>query len=185
MVQSLFNFNTVVVTLSSPPPSVDATFTIETPVQGVSKIYLNYNLLNFAVKPFKVIINWPGRAPVVLNDVYVYDNVVDPLSTLSPTNSAFSYSVVAPKEITPITLPASAIIYYENGVKHTFNINLNMSSDSLIDLDLDVLDIQNTDQPFTTVFNFQSNLRNVVFNSTDIVIPENYVNNSPSDGYYE
>jgi hypothetical protein len=185
MAQSLFNFNTIIVSLSSPPPIIDGTFTIETPIQGVTKVYLNYNLLNFAVKPFKVILNWPGRAPVVLNDIYIHDYNIDPLSTYSPANSAFSYSVVAPKQITPETLPATAIIYYENGIKHTFNINLNMSSDNIIDLDLDVLDIQNTNQAFTTVFNLQSNSRNVVFNSTDIVIPEKYANNSPSDGYYE
>lgn len=184
MAQSLFNFNTVFIPLSSPPPNIDGTFTINKNIQSVTKLYLDYNLLNFNIKPFKIIIEWPGRAPVVINDVYIYDSIKDPLSTYSPTNSALSFSVVAPKQTNPSVQTATVKIYYENGVKHTFNINLNMSSDNLIDLDLDVLDIQNTNQPFTTVFNIQSNLRNVVFNSTDITIPSEYVGNSPDDGYF-
>ena len=184
MAQSLFNFNTVIIPLSSPPPSVDTTFTINTPIQGITKVYLDYKLINFAVKPFKIIINWPGRPPVVINDVYVYDSVLDPLSTFSPANSGLSYSVVAPKQITPTTFNASTVVYYENGIKHTFNINLNSTSDNIIDLDLNILDIQNADEAFSTVFNLQSNSKNVVFNSTDVTITDQYKNNSPSDGYY-
>lgn len=115
MAISLFSINNYFLTLSSPPPNATETFTLSATLQGTTKININYNLLNFNVQPFKVIINWPGQEPVVLNDTYVFDSYTDSLSTFSPLNSAFSYTVLAPISIDPVNLNSTIKIYYENG----------------------------------------------------------------------
>lgn len=169
MAQSLFNFNSYQITLSSPPPLSSSVYTLSAFINGITKVYLNYNLLNFNVKPFKVVIDWPYKDPYALNDVYVYNAELDSLSTYAPTNSALSYTVITPQTVDPIRTDSTVAIYYENGIIHTFTIIFVINSDNVIDMDLNVLDIQNTDQPFGTVYNFQSNRDNVVYNSTDIV----------------
>jgi len=176
MALSLFSINNYTLTLSSPPPNATETFTLSATLQGTTKVNVNYNLLNFNVNPFKVIINWPGQEPVVLNDTYIFDAYTDPLSTFSPLNSAFSYTVLAPISIDPVNFNATIKIFYENGYIHTFDITFTMYSDNVIDMDLNVLDIQNTSQDFGTVFNLQSNRDNIVFNNTDILL--NTVNDS-------
>ena len=173
MVQSLFNINSYTLTLSSPPPSVTSSFNITASIQGVTRVVVNYNLLNFTVKPFKAVIIWPFQDPIALNGSF---------STLSTINSAFSYTVIAPPSIDPVDLPSSILLYYENGVIHTFNITFKVYSDNIIDMDLNVLNIQNTDQNFGTVYNLQSNRDNVVFNSTDNILLSGTEFVLPSEG---
>lgn len=173
MVQSLFNINSYTLTLSSPPPSVTSTFNVTAMLQGVTRVVVDYNNLNFTVKPFKAVITWPFQEPIALNQSF---------STFSTINSAFSYTVIAPPSVDPVDLPAKILLYYENGVKHTFNITFKVYSDNIIDMDLNVLDIQNTDQNFGTVYNLQSNRDNVVFNSTDNILLSGTEFVLPSEG---
>lgn len=158
--------------LWSPPPTATETLYLSAILQGTTKVTVDYNNLNFNVKPFKVILNWPGEDRIALNDTYVYDAFTDSLSTFSPLNSAFSYTVIAPQSIQPVNTTSTINIYYENGYIHTFNVTFLIYSDNVIDMDLNVLDIQNTNQEYGTVFNLQSNRDNVVYNNTDII--ENY-----------
>jgi hypothetical protein len=175
MVQSLFNFNTYTLVLSSPPPLSSIVIPLSGAIQGVTRVQVDYNQLDFTVKPFKVILNWPNRPPVVINESF--------LPTLLPANSALSFTVIAPKSTNPILAPASILLYYENGIVHTFSILFVVNSDNIIDLDLDVLSVQNAYQEYGTIFNIQSNSRNTVFNLTDVVPDPKYIGNTPTDGY--
>ena len=170
MEPSLFNFNTYSLQLSSPPPLSSQIMSLSAVVQGVTRIDVDYNLLNFPVKPYKIVLNWPFRAPVAVNDVFITNSVIDPLSTFSPANSALSYTVVVPKSVEPATYNAQINIYYENGIIHYFNVAIIAYCDNLIDLDLNVLDVQNGYIPFTTVYNLQSNRDNMLYNSTDVFL---------------
>lgn len=183
MAQSLFSFNSYTLVLSSPPPLSSQIVQLSATLTGVTRVGVDYNFLNtFQTKPYKVILNWPGRPAVYLNDVYK-PNTIDTLSTFSPANSALSYTVITPKNIDPQVLGSTIEIFYENGVVHTYSITFLINSDNVIDLDLDVLSIQNTDQPFGTIFNLQSNSRNTVFNCTDNVIDPKYQYIPSVDGY--
>lgn len=167
MEQSLFSFNTTFVTLTSPTPLSSQVMSFYVPVFGVTRVFINYNKLNFTVKPFKIVLNWPYQEPITINDTYKVGLLINPLSTYSPTNSALSYTIITPATVENANLQSSVKIYYENGIIHTFTINFNVFSDNIIDMDLNVLDIQNTDQPFSTVYNLQSNRDNVVYNVID------------------
>ena len=165
MAQSLFNLKTQFITLSSPPPNSTQTIELSSYINGVTKVYANYNQLNFNVKPFKVILDWPNVAPYTLNDTYIYNSTLDVLSTFSPLNSAFSFAVISPTSVETALTDGTITIYYENGVIHTFYIKFIITSDNVIDMDLNILDIQNATQPFSTVLNLQSNRDNMVYNS--------------------
>ena len=167
MAQSLFNIKTSIVTLSSPPPTSTQTYELSAYISGITKVFINYNHLNFAVKPFKVVLDWPNQPPYTLNDTYVYNATLDSLSTFSPANSALSFTVISPTSVDPVLTDGNVKIYYENGIVHTFYIKFIINSDNIIDMDLNILNIQNTNQPFGTVYNLQSNRDNVVFNSID------------------
>lgn len=169
MEPSLFNINNYTLSLWSPPPTATESLFLSANIQGTTKVYVDYNKLNFNVKPYKVILNWPNQDKVVLNDTYVYDAYTDSLSTYSPLNSAFSYTVIAPQSIQPANTTPTISIYYENGYIHTFFITFFIYSDNVIDMDLNVLDIQNANQEFATVFNFQSNRDNIVYNNSDVI----------------
>ena len=84
-------------------------------------------------------------------------------------NSAYSYTVLSPTGTSPIKTNSSALIYYENGGITTFNFFINVFPDNTIDLDLDVLDVQNMDIAFGTIYNLQSNRNNVVYNINDTI----------------
>lgn len=183
MVQSLFSFNTYTIFLSSPPPLSSQLVPLSATLTGITKVNVDYNFINkFSIKPFKIVLNWPNRPVVYLNDVYK-PSLSDLLSTFSPGNSAFSYSVISPKNIDLSTVSSSIEIYYENGVIHYYPITFFVNSDNVIDLDLDILSIQNTDEPYGTIFNIQSNSRNTVFNITDIEVDEKYKTIPSVDGY--
>jgi hypothetical protein len=166
MAQSLFSFDTKIISLSAPTNS--SSITLSAVIQGVTNVIYDYNSLVFASDPFKVSLRWPGEEfPTVINDVYAHDSVIDPLSTFSPLLSTLSQKVISPKSTAPSTLNSSVTIYYEDGNILTFNIDIIATSDNIIDLNLDVLDIQNTNQEFTTTYNLQAQKGNVVFNITD------------------
>lgn len=166
MAQSLFSFDTKIISLSA--PSTSSSVTLSAVIQGVTNVIYDYNSLVFASDPYKVAISWPGdRFPTVINDVYIHDSVIDPLSTFSPLLSALSQKVIAPKSVAPSTLNSYVKIYYEDGNILTFSVDIIATSDNVIDLNLDVLDIQNTNQEFTTTYNLQAQKGNVVFNITD------------------
>lgn len=183
MAPSLFSINNYMLSLWSPPPTATESLYLSAILQGTTKVNVNYNQLNFNVKPFKVILNWPGQDRVALNDAYIFDAYTDSLSTYSPLNSAFSYTVIAPQSIQPANTTSTITIYYENGFIHTFYVTFLIYSDNVIDMDLNVLDIQNTNQSFGTVFNLQSNRDNVVYNNTDII--ENYFGNTQAAEGFE
>jgi len=183
MAPSLFSINNYMLSLWSPPPTATETLFLSATLQGTTKVVVDYNQLNFNVKPFKVVLDWPNEDKVALNDTYVYDAFTDSLSTYSPLNSAFSYTVLAPQSIQPVNTSSTITIYYENGYIHTFYITFLIYSDNVIDMDLDVLDIQNTNQEFGTVFNLQSNRNNIVFNNTDII--ENYFGKAQASEGFE
>jgi hypothetical protein len=166
MAQSLFSFDTKIISLSAPTTS--SNITLSAVIQGVTKVIYDYNDLIFSSDPYKVSITWPGEEfPTVINDVYIHDSVIDPLSTFSPLLSALSQKVISPKSVAPSTLNSYIKIYYEDGSILNFNINIIATSDNIIDLNLDVLDIQNTNQEYTTTYNLQGQKGNVVFNITD------------------
>jgi len=168
MQPTLYSFNTYTVNLSSPPPATSQTYSLSGIIQGVTKVYLNYNLLNFTVNPYKIVINWPNTKPITINNVW-FNSKIDPSLTTFQPNSAYSYTVYAPTLITPVTFNSNVNIYYENGVITTFNISLLQLPDNTIDMDLQVLDVQNTNTPFSTIYNLQSNRDNVVYNINDLV----------------
>lgn len=167
-----YSFNTYTVNLTSNPPttSTTTTYNIAGTIQGVTRINLNYNLLNFSTNPYKITINWPNQNPIIINNIWV-NNVIDPTLTNFQPNSAYSYTVLAPTTITPITYNSTVGIYYENGGISKFNISLLQLPDNIIDMDLNVLDVQNTDTPFSTIYNIQSNRNNVVYNFNDLINP--------------
>ena len=110
MEPSLFNFNTLSLVLSAPPPLSTRTMYLSSYIQGVTKAQLNYNQLFFVnsttlsgIKPFKIKLEWDqslgGESTVIINDVYKFDINTDPLSTFSPLNSALSYYVYTPTQI--------------------------------------------------------------------------------------
>lgn len=171
MAPSYFSFNTYTLRLSSPPPlsSLLIKNLSGNIVQGITRIGIDYNQLNFNVKPFKVYIDWGYNGQTLyLNDYYVLDTEYDPLSTYSPLLSSQSYTVVSPSDSRPFTISPTIKIYYENGCITTFVYNIDVCPDNIIDMDLNVLDIQNIDKPFNTVYNLQSNKGNVVYNVTDL-----------------
>jgi hypothetical protein len=183
MAQSLFSFNNYTLVLSSPPPLSSQIIPLSATLTGVTRVGVDYNFINkFSVKPFKVVLNWPGRPSIFLNDVYK-PSLLDPLSTFSPGNSAYSFTVISPKNTDPSVVSSTINVYYENGVIHYYSISFLLNSDNVIDLDLDILNIQNTDKAFGTVFNLQSNTRNTVFNCTDISVEEKYKYIPSVDGY--
>jgi len=168
----LYSFNTYTVNLSSPPPIVNQltqTINLSANVQGTTKIYLNYNQLSgFGINPYKIVLNWAGEDPITINNVW-FNTVIDPTLTSFLPNSAYSYTVLAPIAASPVYTNSSALIYYENGGITTFNLYINVFPDNTIDLDLDVLDIQNMDIAFGTIYNLQSNRDNVVYNINDTI----------------
>ena len=168
MQPTLYSFNTYTVNLTSNTPTTNGTYNFYGIIKGVTRVNLNYNNLNFTVKPYKVVINWANQDPVVINNVW-FNNVIDPTLTTFLPNSAYSYTVLAPTLTTPVNVNSSLKIYYENGVINTFNISLLQTPDNVIDLDLDILDVQNTDIPFGTIYNIQSNRDNVVYNANDLI----------------
>ena len=129
MEQLLYSFNSYTLVLSSPPPLSSQLMITNAIVKGVTRISLDYSLLNFTVSP---------------------------------------YTVFSSKSPAPTTVSPSFVFYYQNGIIHTFTCNITAFSDNIIDMDLNVLDIQNAYEPFSTVYNLQSNRDNVVFNLTDV-----------------
>ena len=178
MEQSLFNFNALTIALSSLPPLSSQSRTIQSYCQGVTRVQLTYKDLFFtistifsSINPFKVKLDWDlakgGDATTVINDVYAYDSAVDPLSTFSPLNSAFSYYVYTPAGTVPETFTGLFTVYYENGVIMTFNNIIYMSPDNVIDLDLNIIDIQNTYYKDVNIYNISSSKGDVVYNHAD------------------
>jgi hypothetical protein len=170
----LYSFNTYTVNLSSPPPIVNQltqTINLSANVQGTTKIYLNYNQLSgFGINPYKIVLNWAGEDPIIINNVW-FNTVIDPTLTSFLPNSAYSYTVLAPIAASPVYTNSSALIYYENGGITTFNLYINVFPDNTIDLDF--LDIQNMDIAFGTIYNLQSNRDNVVYNINDTISTNN------------
>lgn len=168
----LYSFDTYTLNLSSPPPTgsqLTQTINLSANVQGVTRLYLNYNgLSGFGVNPYKIVLNWDGQDPVTINNVW-FNSVIDPTLTSFLPNSAYSYTVLSPTGTSPIKTNSSALIYYENGGITTFNFFINVFPDNTIDLDLDVLDVQNMDIAFGTIYNLQSNRNNVVYNINDTI----------------
>jgi hypothetical protein len=167
MVQSLYSLSTSVISLSAPPVFITQTINSNVNIQGVTKVIINYNNLSFSSKPFKVRIGWPDIDPIVINDVYIIDNVNDPLFTFSPTNSGLSQIVLTPQSNIITPKQANIQIYYENGVILTYVIAILIAPDNIIDLDLNILSIQNENLKYSTVYNLQSNRDNMVYNIKD------------------
>lgn len=166
MAQSLFSFDTKIISLSAPTTS--SNITLSAVIQGVTNVIYDYSNLVFDSHPYKVSITWPDEQyPIVINDIYIHNSTIDPLSTFSPLLSTLSQKVISPKSIASSTLNSYIKIYYENGSILNFNVNVVATSDNIIDLNLDVLNIQNTNQEYTTTYNLQSQKGNVVFNITD------------------
>lgn len=164
MEQSLYSFNSYTLVLSSPPPLSSQVMELNANIKGVTRINIDYSLLNFSVYPYKVILNWPGKEATIINSLYTH------LSTFSIANTALSYTVFSSKSQAPTKVSPSLVIYYENGIIHTFTCNITAFSDNIIDMDLNVLDIQNVYESFSTVYNLQSNRDNIVYNLTDVKI---------------
>ena len=150
MEQLLYSFNSYTLVLSSPPPLSSQLMITNAIVKGVT------------VSPYKVILNWPGQDATIINSECTN------LSTFTVANTALSYTVFSSKSPAPTTVSPSFVFYYQNGIIHTFTCNITAFSDNIIDMDLNVLDIQNAYEPFSTVYNLQSNRDNVVFNLTDV-----------------
>lgn len=161
MEQSLYSFNSYTLVLSSPPPLSSQLIMSSAIIKGITKITLDYTLLNFSVNPYKVILNWPGEDATIINSEFTN------LSAFSIAAADLSYTVFSSKSTSPTTVSPTFVFYYENGVIHTFTCNITAFSDNIIDMDLNVLDIQNAYEPFSTIYNLQSNRDNVVFNLTD------------------
>jgi hypothetical protein len=176
MEPSYFSFNSYTIQLSSPPPlSTQIVNLTGGTVQGTTRFVVDYNLLDFTSKPYKVIIDWGNGSVQYLNDIFVYDSEVDPLSTFSPMLSSLSYAVVSPISIQPLVITPTIDIYYENGIIHYFRMPITMCSDNIIDLDLNILDIQNTGKTLNTIYNLGSSKGNVVYNVTDLELDSNSV----------
>jgi hypothetical protein len=161
---ALTNFNTLILTLSSTPPvaNTNAMFVLSAAIQGITQVQLNYNLLSaFSSKMYKTTLNWTSSATAAVNASY--DN-----STLLPFNSAYTSYVYSPSTSGITTKQAAFSVYFENGAIHTFRVGLFILGDSLIDLDLNVLNVQNIAQLGYSVLNVQSNKQNVVFNVSDL-----------------
>lgn len=178
MEPSLFNFNTISLVLSAPPPLSTRTMYLSSYIQGVTKAQLNYNQLFFVnsttlsgIKPFKIKLEWDqslgGESTVIINDVYKFDINTDPLSTFSPLNSALSYYVYTPTQIQPQQLNSKYTVYYENGVIHTYQNKVFLISDNVIDMNLNVTELQNAYQKGLNVFNISSEKGNMMFNVTN------------------
>jgi len=174
MQQLLFNPNTTVVTLSSPPTLVSQNIYSSVILQGVTQVVLNYNQLlsSFPYNPYKVILQWPGSQQTVVNNVQVqsYDNILSyPTFTFTSNLSAASSNLFTPNNVAPQYQQATVQVYYENGAVLNYYIGFTIYCDNIIDLDLNVLSVQNTYQQFGTVYNLQSNTQNTVYNFTDII----------------
>jgi hypothetical protein len=167
MVQSLYSLSTCVVTLSAPPVFTTQTINSSVKIQGITRVVINYNNLSFNSNPFKVKITWPDASPIVINDIYTADNVIDPLLTFSPTNSGLSQTVLTPQANIITPKQATIQIYYENGTILTYVIAFYIAPDNIIDLDLNVLSIQNENTKYSTVYNLQSNRDNIIYNIKD------------------
>lgn len=167
MAQSLYNFSTCLVTLSAPAALTTQTINSSYTIQGITRVIINYNNLQFSSNAFKIRIFWPDQTPVTINDVYITDNVIDPLLTYSPANSSLSQTVLAPKSNIITPKQATIQIYYENGVVLTYVVKFSIIPDNIIDLDLNVLSVQNENVKYSTVYNLQSNRDNVVYNIKD------------------
>jgi len=172
MDQSLFNFNNLTVTLSAPPVFVSRVINLSSFIQGTTKIQLNYNnLFAFNVKALKTSIVWDisdSNAIKTINGVYSTDTLLDPLSTYSSMISGQSYYVYTPTQSQPYSTKSIYTIYFENGVILTYNNYIYISSDNAIDLDLNVLDVQNTYYSNVNVYNILSKKGGVVYNNTDL-----------------
>jgi len=176
MAQSLFNFNTLNLTLSAPPVLSTMVIYLSSYIQGTTKVQLNYNnLFAFKTGAYKTKLVWdasqPSNTTTIINSVYKYDSVLDPLSTFSPLNSALSYYVYVPQQTSPQVTNSIYTIYFQNGTVLTYQNSIFLSSDNVIDLNLNVLDVQNTYYPGANVYNIVSQKGGVVFNSTDIGYP--------------
>ena len=70
MEQSLYSFNSYTLVLSSPPPLSSQLIMSSAIIKGITKITLDYTLLNFSVNPYKVILNWPGEDATIINSEF-------------------------------------------------------------------------------------------------------------------
>ena len=173
MAQSLFNPNTLNIFLSAPPALSSCIIPLSSFSQGITRVQLNYkNLFKLPIQPYKVKIMWDtsigDASTTIINDNYSSDSIVDPLSTFSPLNSAYSYYVYVPKQLPPQIINAEYNVYYENGVILYYRNALTLISDNTIDLELNVIEVQNTYKPDVNVYNIVSDSYNMVFNSTDL-----------------
>lgn len=155
MENSYFSFDTYTVQLSSPPPTTSQLFELSGHIQGVTRVYLDTNLLSFAQKPYKVKLDW-SDGPMYFDDVYIADTTIDTLSTFSPLLTSFFSHTYHPQSVAPYTQTIEFAVYYENGVIHEFEIGLVVSADNLIDHDLNVLSVQSIVEPNSTVLNVAS-----------------------------
>jgi hypothetical protein len=188
MEQSLFSFNSYTLYLSAPTPTpyTGTTQSILTSayLTGITRVNVNFNqLFTFTSKPFKIIMEWPDRPAINLNEPYLFQSSLASVSSFFQANSALVSTVVCPKNIGQSLFGSSIKVYYSNGCIQTFNVKLLLNSDNIIDMDLDVLDIQNTNQSLGTIFNLQSNTRNTVFNCTDNIISSEFDTIYKTDGY--
>ena len=175
MVQSRFNYNSLLVTLSAPPTLSTYTINLSTYIQGATKVQLNYNnLFPFNVKAYKAKLYWDtsdASSITTLNGAYTYDSLLDPLSTFSPLNSALSYYVFFPTSIYPQLINSTYTLYFENGAVLNYVNRVLISSDNTIDLGLNVVDVQNTYNSDVNVYNITDQTGGVVYNNTDLGIP--------------
>jgi len=168
MEPSLFSFKTYTVTLTAPPSLSSQNISMNFAYRGVTKVNLNFNnLFSFSSQPFKYAVTWPGQPTLYINSVVANNVFAIPNFTAATAASALSYNVLESPSIAPINLPANVKVYFNNGVTLNYTLNFKVYSYNSIDLDLDILDVQNSIQPFTTIYNLQSNSQNVVFNITD------------------
>jgi len=175
MAPSLFNYNSLLVTLSAPPTLSTYTINLSTYIQGATRVQLNYNnLFPFNIKAYKAQLVWDTSIPsstTTLNSVYVYDSLLDPLSTFSPLNSALSYYVYVPTSSYSQLINSTYTLYFENGAVLNYINNVVVSSDNAIDLGLNVIDIQNTYTNGVNVYNIAAEKGAVLFNNTDLGLP--------------
>ena len=170
MVPSYFSPHTYSIQLSSLPPTSSMTYSLTAVMQGITKAIINYTGLSFIQQPYKVVLEWDlsqSAAITTINDVYLYDSVIDPLSTFTPTNSGLSTYVFVPQTMSPQTINSRFRIFYENGYITTFLMTTLLISENIIDMDLNLIDAQNTRKQLGNVYNIQSVAQNIVFNVID------------------
>lgn len=163
---SPYSFNTYFLRLSTlPPSSPTTTFEAYGLIKGTTKVILDYNYIAqyCALSAYKISVRWPGEDTVYLN------SQLTTLSTFTPANSALSYYVFSPQYQTYTILNPVVQIYYQNGTIQTINCYLTSFCDNIIDMDMNLLSIQNSNQEYSTIYNLQSNRDNVVYNVTDII----------------